>query len=198
MEHINQLRKWKDQTKAAKPGSAADMDVAIRLVNHALEAHEKIDRLTAELEQSKASLKIAHTSYDKAVEEIGKLTAELAALKADAERWKALADANAKLVEAQQNRQVREIALKAQSEPVGVVKEAHDGYPWKRISYTSERLLAAAPIGAFVYLTPQPAQSMAGQLADNQTDADKFLAAVSDEVLQKIANITDADLKQPA
>ena len=48
MEHRNQLAKWKEQVAAADEDSAADMGVAKRLLDHGIEALEKIELLKAE------------------------------------------------------------------------------------------------------------------------------------------------------
>ena len=50
MEHINQLRKWQEQMDKAETGSAADMDVAARLLRHGIEATEALTAITKWLE----------------------------------------------------------------------------------------------------------------------------------------------------
>lgn len=48
MEPIQQLKKWKEQVAMADADAAADMDVAKRLLDHGIEALDKLDRLKAE------------------------------------------------------------------------------------------------------------------------------------------------------
>lgn len=50
MEHINQLMKWQEQMNKAEAGSAADMDVAARLLRHGIEATEALTAITKWLE----------------------------------------------------------------------------------------------------------------------------------------------------
>lgn len=57
MEHINQLRKWEEQAKAARQNSSADMDVAKRLIAHGIEATEEIARLKRALDLKEAAMR---------------------------------------------------------------------------------------------------------------------------------------------
>ena len=49
-----------------------------------------------------------------------------------------------------------EAKLREQNDPIGVVKEDCNGFPWKRIGYTCETDLARLPEGTFVYEHPAP------------------------------------------
>lgn len=52
MEHINQLRAWKNQAdKAGLDIKDEDYDVVLRLLNHALEAHDKIESMQARIDE---------------------------------------------------------------------------------------------------------------------------------------------------
>ncbi len=106
--------------------------------------NEELAALKAELAKAKGVKDL----WEKTAKSLG---AELDEVKVDAERWKALADANARLVEAQQNRQVRDIALKAQSEPVLMMN---------RVGNTEAVFKDQPQTGGFnipLYTTPQPA-----------------------------------------
>ena len=50
MEHINQLRAWKKQADTASLDiNDEDCNVVLRLLNHALEAHDRIKQLEVAL-----------------------------------------------------------------------------------------------------------------------------------------------------
>lgn len=52
MEHINQLRAWKKQVdKAGLDIYDEDYNVVLRLLNHALEAHDKIESMQARIDE---------------------------------------------------------------------------------------------------------------------------------------------------
>ena len=52
MEHINQLRAWKRQAdNAGLDINDEEYNVLIRLLNHALEAHDKIASLQAKIDE---------------------------------------------------------------------------------------------------------------------------------------------------
>lgn len=83
MEHINQLRKWDDQAKAAGSSAAADMDVAKRLLAHGIEAVREIERLSA-FDVRKILIDIqpgddgmGHEVYARSIDDVEKLISEL-------------------------------------------------------------------------------------------------------------------------
>ncbi len=52
MEHINQLRAWKNQAdKAGLDIYDEDYNVVLRLLNHALESHDKIESMQARIDE---------------------------------------------------------------------------------------------------------------------------------------------------
>lgn len=59
MEPIQQLKKWKEQVAEADADAAADMDVAKRLLDHGIEALDKLDKLKAENSKLARVLKAA-------------------------------------------------------------------------------------------------------------------------------------------
>ncbi len=107
---------------------------------------ELIEELIEELRREG----VDHRVCLRAADEIERLTADI-------ERWKSLADANANLVEAQQNRQLREIALKAQSEPVAWMIQ----YGGECMGFVPEYVEGTVP----VYTTPQPSQVITDKTA---------------------------------